>query len=298
MITPPCPDCHAITKVAGNQRYCPSCGWNRDRAILALRSNLKMMPFGFVVFAGFVAFMVRGWHFHDPMQIGISCGVPAIGMLVNYMYARKGLATLEAMPTLATRPGARSDDSASGAGARETGADADLAPSAEASAKYQALLRTSRPRQIRMSSQGKFGVFAGLLMSLGFAAAIGFHLYTKWVPRQSFVRFQPGDWAMGGFGALLLLLPFGIWRGQKKECDLLENGEVALAKVTRQWSNGNNNGSSIECEFKDFSGQVHKVIAVDNTRKLLESMSVPVFYDRDNPTRQVAYCATLHEVVT
>jgi len=116
------------------------------------------------------------------------------------------------------------------------------------------------------------------------------------VPRQSFVRFQTSDWAMGGFGALLLLLPFGIWRGQKTECDLLENGEVTLAKVTRQWTN--RNSSSIECEFKDFSGQVHKVIAVDNTRKLLQSMYVPVFYDRNIPGRQVAYCATLHEVVT
>jgi len=289
---------HAATKVAGNQRYCPSCGWNRDAAIASLRGTIKMMPFGVIVFIGFTAFVMRGWHFRNPMQIAIFAGVPAFGILLNYIYARKNLATLEAMPAPATRPRAASDDSTFGAGARQAGADGDLEPTAEANAKYQALMRTSRPREIRMSSQGKFGVIAGLLMSLGFAAAIGFHLYTKWVPRQSFVRFQPGDWAMAGFGALLLLLPFGIWRGQKTECDLLENGEVALAKVTRQWSNSNNNGSSIECEFKDFSGQVHKMIAVDNSTKLLMSMSVPVFYDRDNPTRQVAYCATLHEIVT
>jgi hypothetical protein len=297
MTSPQCPNCQGATRLAGNQRYCPSCGWNRDAAIATLRGNLKMMPFGVVVFAGFVAFMVRGWHFRNPAQIAIFAGVPAIGILLNYIYARRNLATLEAMPAPVTRPRVASDDSTFGAGAREAGADADLAPSAEATAKYQALLRASRPREIRMSSQGKFGVIAGLLMSLGFAAAIGMHLYTKWVPRQSFVRFQTSDWAMGGFGALLLLLPFGIWRGQKTECDLLENGEVALAKVTRQWS-GDKGSSSIECEFKDFSGQVHKVIAVDNTRKLLQSMYVPVFYDRNNPARQVAYCATLHEVVT
>jgi hypothetical protein len=187
-----------------------------------------MMPFGVVVFAGFVAFMVRGWHFRNPTQIAIFAGVPAIGILLNYIYARKNLATLEAMPAPAARPRAASDDSAFGASAREAGWDTDLEPSTEASAKYQALLRASRPREIRMSSQGEFGVIAGLLMSLGFAAAIGMHLYTKWVPRQSFVRFQTSDWAMGGFGALLLLLPFGIWRGQKTECDLLENGEVTL----------------------------------------------------------------------
>jgi hypothetical protein len=26
-------------------------------------------------------------------------------------------------------------------------------------------------------------------------------------------------------------------------------------------------------------------------------MTVPVFYDQDNPKRQVAYCSTLHEIV-
>jgi hypothetical protein len=147
-----------------------------------------------------------------------------------------------------------------------------------------------------MSWQGKFGILMGSLMALGFAAVIGLQLYAKWVPRQSFVRFQTGDWFMAAIGALLLLVPYGIWRGQKTECDLLENGEVALAKVTRQWT-GDKNSSSIECEYKDFSGQVHKLIATDNTRNLLQSMSVPVFYARDNPKRQVAYCATLHEVV-
>ena len=294
---PPCPDCKTVTKAAGNQRYCPSCGWNRDAAIASLRGTIKMMPFGVIVFMGFTAFVMRGWHFRNPMQIAIFAGVPAFGILLNYIYARKNLATLEAMPAPAARPKAASDASTFGGSARTSGADTDLEPTAEANAKYQALMRTSRPREIRMSSQGKFGIIAGLLMALGFAAVIGLHLYAKWVPRQSFARFQGGDWFMGGFGALLLLLPFGIWRGQKTEYDLLENGEVALAKVTRQWS-GDKGSSSIECEFKDFSGQMHKVIATDNTRKLLQSMSVPVFYDGDNPTRQIAYCATVHEVVT
>jgi len=29
----------------------------------------------------------------------------------------------------------------------------------------------------------------------------------------------------------------------------------------------------------------------------MQGMTVPVFYDRENPSRQVAYCSTLHEVV-
>jgi len=285
MALPECPKCHATAKLAGNLPYCASCGWNRDAAIRALRGNLKMMPVGIAVFGLFIVFVLRGWHFRNPTQIAIFLGAPPVAFLLNYIFMSRNLAKLEAMPAPAMAP---KDDSARGA--------AEVEPTPEASAQYQALLRSSRPREIRMSSQGKFGVIAGLLMAVGFAVAIGFNLHTKWALHQSFVRFQTSDWAMGGFGALLALLPFGIWRGQKKECDLLENGDVVLAKVTRQWRN--QNSSYIECEFKDFAGQVHTITGPDNTRKLFQGMSVPVFYDRENPKRAMAGSSTLHEVVT
>lgn len=291
-----CPNCHATARRAGNTLYCASCGWNRDGAIAVLRGNLKMMPFGIVVFAGFTAFMVRGWHFRNPMQIAIFCGVPAFGMLLNYVFAKRSLATLEALPALAPRPAAPSDGSAFGVSGRASSAADEVPTTPEASAKYQALLRTSRPREIRMSSSGKFGIIAGTLFSLGLATAFGAHIYTKWALHQSFVQFKGEDWVVGGIGILLLLVPYGIWRGQKKECDLLENGDVALGKVTRQWTGKDT--SSISGEFKDSSGQVRNFSGFDNTKSLFVGMTVPVFYDRENPTRQIAYCATAHEVVT
>src|SRR6266852_3968703 len=125
MTSPQCPNCQGATRLAGNQRYCPSCGWNRDAAIATLRGNLKMMPFGVVVFVGFVAFMVRGWHFRNPTQIAIFAGVPAIGILLNYIYARKNLATLEAMPGSSARPRVASDGPAFGSTGREAGGDTD-----------------------------------------------------------------------------------------------------------------------------------------------------------------------------
>ena len=293
MALPQCPECHTTAKRAGNLLYCANCGWNRDAAIKALQLNLKMMPVGILVFVGFVVFVVRGWKFHNPIQLAFFFSVPVIGLLLNFIFTRVNLSKLQALPAPKPRPAAATDE----AGGFAPPAEGNFESSPEASAQYQALLRTSRPREIRMSSQGKFGVIAGSLMALGFAGAIGSQVYTKWALHQSFARFQGGDWAMAGFGALLLLLPYGIWRGQKAECDLLENGEVALAKVTQQWT-GNKNSASIECEFKDSSGQVRKLVSPDNTRKLYQGMSVPVFYDCENPKRQVAYCGTLHEVVT
>jgi hypothetical protein len=96
---------------------------------------------------------------------------------------------------------------------------------------------------------------------------------------------------------LLLLLPVGIWRSQVRECELLENGEIAMGKIVQQWKDDKNN-SSVAYEFSDTQGQTHKGTGFDYTGKLYEGMRVPVFYDRQKPKRHIAYCATLHEILT
>jgi hypothetical protein len=292
MALPQCPNCHAALLLAGNQRYCPSCGWNRQGAIAALRGNLRMIPLGILMFAGMAAFFIFRWHFRNPIQIAIFTVGPAFGILLQYILARRSLAKLEATPVSATRPAAAGAELTGG---RSDSTDGNIEPTAEESAKYQALLRSSRPREVRMSSRGYFGIIAGSIFGVGMAVSFGLHSYSLWARSQSFARFHGSDWVVAMLGVLLMLVPFGMWSGQKKEVDLLENGEVTLGKVTRQWSN--KDGSFIECNFTDWSGQTHKLLATDTTRKLYSGMAVPMFYDRENPRRALAYCATLHEVV-
>jgi hypothetical protein len=172
-------------------------------------------------------------------------------------------------------------------------ADAPIEPSAQ----QQALLKTSRPREIRMSTRGRFSLSVAFVGVMGFAAIFGVHLYTIWQRKLSVAAFTPGDWVIAVIVAFMLLLPYAMWRSQVRECDLLENGEVALATVVRQWK-GDKGSSSVEYEFKDFQGETRKGIGFDYTEKLFEGMPVTVFYDRDNPKRQIPACATFHEVVT
>ena len=148
-----------------------------------------------------------------------------------------------------------------------------------------------------MSTRGRVSLSVALLGVLGFAAIFGLHLYTIWARKLSVAVFTPGDWVIAAIVALLLLLPYAMWRSQVRECDLLENGEVALATVVRQWK-GDRGSSSVEYEFKDFQGGTRKGMGFDYTEKLFEGMPVVVFYDRDNPKRQIPACATYHEVVT
>lgn len=58
---------------------------------------------------------------------------------------------------------------------------------------------------------------------------------------------------MAAGSILLLLLPVGMWRSQVRECDLLENGEVAMGKIVRRWNDDKNN-ASVEYEFSDYPG--------------------------------------------
>jgi hypothetical protein len=294
MVAPPCPLCHGATRIGGNKPYCPNCGWNRDAALADIRGTLVMLPFGIFLMGGFVFFMVRFWHFRNPYQIAIFTVFPAIAILINYVVSRRSLVRLQTLPAPVTRAASVPYNSLASAAAvaeKSSGAVVDPSP------HQIALLRTSRPREIRMSTRGRFSLSVALLGVLGFATIFGLPLYTIWARKLSVAAFTPGDWVIVAIVALLLFLPYTMWRSQVRECDLLENGEVALATVVRQWK-GDKGSSSVEYEFKDFQGETRKGMGFDYTEKLFEGMPVAVFYDRDNPQRQIPSCATYHEVVT
>ncbi len=296
MVAPPCPHCHGATRFAGNKPYCPNCGWNRDAALADIRGTLVMLPFGIFLMGGFAFFMIRFWHFRNPYQIAIFTVFPAVAILINYFVSRRSLARLQSLPAPTMRVATAPYNSFAPADTSTfAGKSADAA--IEPSAQQQALLRTSRPREIRMSTRGRFSLSVAFVGVMGFAAIFGVHLYAIWVRKQSFAAFTPGDWVIAGIVALLLFLPYTMWRSQVRECDLLENGEVALATVLRQWK-GDKGSASVEYEFKDFQGTTQQGIGFDYTEKLFEGMAVAVFYDRENPKRQVPACATYHEVVT
>ena len=147
-----------------------------------------------------------------------------------------------------------------------------------------------------MSRRGKINIGVGLGVVAVFATVFGVHVYGVWSRTQSFETFEGKDWLMAGLGVLVLLIPWGMWRSQKRECELLENGEIAMASVTRQWNDDKSN-SSVGYEFQDFKGQTHQAVCFDYTQKLYSGMSVLVFYDQDNPKRNIAYCSTQHEVI-
>lgn len=290
MPTPECPICHKRASLEGQQLYCANCGWNRDTAISELRRSTRMMPVGIVMFGFFFLFLFFAWRFRNPVQLAILGGGPAFGILFTYFYVKRRITKLESLaPNIASSVVGSADSS----GSRSEESRATVAT--EFHRQYQALLSTSRPRRIRMAKRGQLNLGVGLLAVLVYATVLGVYLHSVWARTLSFAPFGGKDWLMMALVAVILLIPYGMWRSQVRERDLLENGEIAMGRVTRQWLD--EGASSIEYEFKDFLGQSHKGLGHDYTKNLYKDMAVPVFYDTNNPKRQVAYCSTLHEVV-
>ncbi|HXA56813.1 MAG TPA: hypothetical protein VNU84_05215 [Candidatus Acidoferrum sp.] len=289
MIPAECPVCHKKPACAGSTVYCPSCGWNRDSAISALKMSMNSFPIGVLMFVGMAAFVYWGMKFKNSPQLMLFFAFPALILPWQYFSIRRKLAELRA---LAVAPQAAGMSAGFGA----VPCSAPAAPATfPVKAADQALLRAPVPRRIRMSKGGRISLGVAAFACCVFLVPMCVHLYSILASPNSFASFQRDDWILVVIAPLLLLVPYGLWRSQVRECDLLENGEVVMGRVTRQWTDKGN--SSIEYEFADFTGQQHRGMCNDNTKQLFTDMPVAVFYDRDKPKRQIAACSTFHEVV-
>lgn len=282
MSKPACPLCQTPAVDAGKLRYCAACGWQKNQTEKQLRLKLKMVPIAFAVMTLILVllFVRGGARTQNAGLIAFFLSFPLIALLVSYAITRRNLKVLLAQPP----PTARS------AGEVAIGAQPP-APNP----RYQALLKTVAPRELRMSRRGKFNLTLTLVVLLIFAGIMVVELFRAWAAQHSFAAFGAREWGMAGFAVLLLLMLVWQWRTVDKERELMTYGEVAAAKVVEKF--GSRNASAIRYEFDDFTGQKHVKIGTDYTQRLEEGMTVPVFYERDNPDRQVPACGTFHEVV-
>jgi hypothetical protein len=301
MIPSECPVCHKKPALAGNTAYCPSCGWNRDPAISALKMSVNSLPIAVFMFVGMAAFGYWGMKFKNTPGLMLFFLMPALFLPWNYFSAKRKIAELQSLAVTAQPAGAPATSfgmMASNAPATNFDTMASGAPAVRAtfpvSTDAQALLRVPVPRRIRMAKRGRISLWVAAFGLSLFVVPFAANVYWQWSLNHSFSNVQGLGWGIG-LECVVVLAAFGIWKGQTRESDLLERGDVVMGRVTRQWTDKGN--SNIQYEFTDFMGQQHSGWCQDYTNKLFTDMPVAVFYDRDKPTRQIAACGTLHEVV-
>lgn len=158
----------------------------------------------------------------------------------------------------------------------------------------RALADLPRPRAVRMSRRGKtmaIVVLAALLASLGIYAT-GFGLQ-RTAGAQYYAPSQFPVYAISiAFIVVFAVVILNVARRQKQ---LLAEGEMAMAQVTKRWLA--RNGPNIRYEFTTPLGEHFSRGAPDGSRQLCVGMNVPVFYDSRNPKKQLALCASFYELV-
>jgi hypothetical protein len=272
-----CPRCQAEVAHAAGQAYCPKCGWNRHVAIHQVDSLRRLLP---VLLLPLVAF---GMLLVSRQQSWISfLLVIAVGGLLWLLAARslgRALVRLQsARPTVTvtSRLGPLAD------------------PLEEEEARAKLLLDAPRPRPVRLTSAGRFYLIALAGVGVLFELLLLRRVYRSLSEPGTLSALPVIHWLEIALAGLVLGVLVALLVGLVRQKRLLSVGGVAVGRVTSQWRV---RGSSwIRYQVEVGGSTVEKSVA-DPTHRFHPGMALPVFYDPEDHSRQVACCAAFYQVV-
>jgi hypothetical protein len=264
--------------------YCAKCGWNREAAVRKLTRITWLLPALIAVF-DLTGIVGLGFVKHNWSGAILIATLPTLLLGFVYAGAKQGLTKLKMPQGTAS---SRSD-------AASFAKTADASVNQEKSQQYDFLVSLPPPRPVRLGPRGKIMLTVVLLVVFFLDAFLIWSLYGVWYGTRSFADFHGPQIFLACLTALIPCVPFFVRRGIVRHQNLMVSGAVAMARVTGQRTLKNN--SVITYEFEDANGKTVSESGPDLTRSLYEGMSVPVFYDVQNPKRQVAACASFFEIV-
>ncbi|MGC1107438.1 MAG: hypothetical protein WA876_12950 [Candidatus Acidiferrales bacterium] len=279
-----CPKCGAATLPAMGRFYCARCGWNRDAAERRLVRVQWLVPALIVIF-DVMGIIALGMERHNWPGAVLFATLPTLLLGFVYAGARQGLTKLRA----STGTAASGNDTPSLAAVAETSSGR------EKSGRYDFLASLPLPRPVRLNRRGKRVVNLLLLFVFGMEAFLAWTLHGVWYRDPLMPQSRGPEIFLVAFMALIASLPFFMRRGMVRDLKLMQNGALAMARVTEQREF--RNASAVTYEFQDGTGKIVSASANDLTRTFSTGMTIPVFYDSQNAKRNVAACASFLEVV-
>lgn len=285
-----CPLCGSkavrVTLISGYKFYCSRCGWNLEVARAALSFTTKL---GLALAAlGLIwALVVRvnnpgaGW--------SASAFVLAFSVLPIF-YSLSALYQARKLKNVRVSSAAQTDRTFA---IPEAGSPSDI-PSKTIIFKekeFSDLSALPRPRSLKMTWKGRV-YFVVVVAAAG--------LYTAYFLPE--VLRELGDLHSGHQSYWTLLAPaavvygysFVFLRNRFRERQLLGNGELAPGYVTSQ--NDGHYTHSIQYSLKLADGNLIAGRCNDSSRSLYEGMTVPVFYDPDNPAHNIPLDCSLTKI--
>jgi hypothetical protein len=159
----------------------------------------------------------------------------------------------------------------------------------------QMIAELPRPRRVRMSVRGKM---MGAIFSVALLTSFGAYAAASIAVRRSAGAGYSGPsqfpiYVMSIIFTLIFTIVMANVVGRQKR--LLSEGEMVMARVVDRVIA--RNGPNIRYDFTTPLGEHLSASAADGSRKLSIGMTVPVFYDPQNPKKRMALCASFYEVV-
>ena len=279
------------TASALGKTYCPQCGWNREAAEKQTRLLLRLLPVLVIVFdAPLIVWIFLG---HAEVPVLAALGAVALVPAILVVLVVRGKIRIEVLRKLSSKPAAVTS---------HFGTDSITAPNEGVAEQYRALGELMRPRPVRMSRQGKVNVTVISVALVAFAGAL-----------VAMAVLRPASPAGGPAAAtensaqpsrpVIYTLPlvfiagigFTMRRSLARQRRLVAFGELAMARVTKQWIARNGNG--IRYEFTTPGGENFSRMTTDYSRQLLDGDERAHFLRSAAAEKRVALCAAFYEVI-
>jgi hypothetical protein len=282
-----CPDCGApavrVSLRRGYKFYCSQCGWNREIARAALismvRQGLLVVALG-VILAAVVSVRNPSEQWAAGAILLAASGLPLFYVL-SARYPLRKLSQSSLQPA---------SDQASGVAIFVTrplpGNDSKTITFQDK--EFAELAMIPRPRKLKTPWKGRgYWVFALLAVALYTMYAVPATWSKLRIPHSwsgnDLVLFVPAAMVYGYF--------FVFVRYRIRERQLLSHGELGTGYVTAEYNGPYT--QSINYRFRRADGVVIAGRCNDASRSLFAGMTVPVFYDAQDPQRSIPLDASM-----
>ena|SRR5271165_6380236 len=284
-----CPHCGAsavrVILMDGYKFYCSRCGWNHQLVRGELSSTIKISLI-IVALGLLLAVVVR---VKSPNEGWTWAGILLAFSGLPIYYALSAFRQMRKLQSLSFQPVGDEPPTIAISEMSQSGVPTKTITFKEK--EFPELAALACPRKLKMTWKGRFYlVFALAVVSL-------FTIYGLPALWSEFNNPQPSHGRKWTFLAPLVVIygySFAFFRNRLRERQLLANGELASGYVTAQ-----NNGRytpSIQYCFKLSGGRLEFGRCDDASRSLYEGMTVPVFYDADNPKRSIPLDCSLTKI--